>query len=66
MGKRKETAKEREARVERLRELYQSGKIDEVLIPDDADVGALVDDIASGSSEAERRLFDLLRKTREG
>jgi hypothetical protein len=66
MVKRKETAEEREARVARLQELYRSGQIDSVLIPPDADVGALVDDITSGSSEAERRLLDLLRKTRDG
>ena len=63
MPKKKESPEEREARVARLRELYVSGKIQDVLIPEDADVRRLMEDISSGDSEAERRLEELLKDT---
>jgi hypothetical protein len=49
-----ETEAERAARVKRLRLLYEAGRLEEVLIPPDADVRRLVEDVVSGSSEAER------------
>lgn len=65
MSKKTESAEEREARIAHLKHLYDSGRIDEVLIPENADVSELVADIKSGRSEAERKLFELLRKTRK-
>jgi hypothetical protein len=66
MPKKKESQTEREARIARLQELYASGRIEEVLIPEDADVEQLIKDISSGSSEAERRLAELLKDPEEG
>ena len=61
MTKKNETASERRVRIAKLKEMYESGKIDAVLIPEDANVDRLVEDVVSGSSEPERRLADLLK-----
>ena len=45
----------RRKKVARLRKLYLENRIGEVLIPDEPDFRKLVEDIASGSSEAEER-----------
>ena len=63
MTERDETPEERKARSARLTELYQAGRFDEVLIPEDADPSRLVEDLASGTSEPERKLFDLVHKS---
>lgn len=61
--KREETAEERKARIAKLTELYREGRFDEVLIPEDADPTRLMEDLASGSSVPERKLFDLVNKS---
>ena len=65
MTKRDETPEQRKARIAKLTELYQTGRFDEVLIPEDADTTRLVDDLASGTSEPERKLFDLLYESQK-
>ena len=65
MTKREETSEERSARIATLTELYRSGRFDEVLIPQDADPTRLIEDLAAGSSEPERKLFDLVNKSRK-
>ena len=66
MPKKKESQAEREARIARLQELYASGRLEEILIPDHADYRRILKDVASGESEAERRLEELLKDTGEG
>ena len=60
MSKTNETASERQARIAKLKALYEAGEMDAVLIPEDVNVDRLVDDVVSGTSEPERRLPELL------
>jgi len=66
MSKRKETKEQRMARVARLKALYEADRIDEELFPTDAELDQLVEDIASGTSEPERRLEELLKERKGG
>jgi hypothetical protein len=45
-----------EKKVARLKQLYQEGRIDKVLIPENPSLKRFVEDLKSGSSEAERAL----------
>ena len=61
MSKKKESTSERQIHIAKLKAMYESGDIDQVLIPDDANVDRLIEDVVSGTSEPERRLSEMLK-----
>ena len=57
----RETPAERQARIAKLKAMYEAGEFDPTRVPNEVNLDRLVNDVASGTSEPERRLADLLK-----